>query len=48
MYLDYLFYLNVLTEAERDKQICVLIVGIIIALCIGVIIEKLKNRKKSN
>ncbi len=45
MYLDYLFYLNVLTEAEREKQICVLIIGIIIVLGIGTIIEKLKKKK---
>ena len=48
MYLDYLFYLNLLKEAERNKQICVLIVGIVIVLCMGIIIEELKKRCNKN
>ena len=48
MYLDYLFYLNLLTETERNKQICVLIVGIVIVLCMGIIIKKLKKRCNKN
>lgn len=46
MYTDYLFYLNTLTEAERNKQILTIILIWTVMLLIAGIIEFIKYKIK--
>ena len=49
MYMDYLFYLNTLTRAEKNKQIMMFILFWIIMFIVAIILEKIitiKNKSK--
>lgn len=46
MYTDYFFYLNTLTEAERNKQIFIIISIWLIMLIIAGVIEFIKSKIK--
>lgn len=47
MYMEYLLYLNVLTEVERNEQILMIIIFWITMLAIAGVIELLKYKYKN-